>query len=365
MVLPHFTCPRIKDGLTFSYGGEYDVCTLRFYSSNPQDSGLKINKHTLADFRSSEYYLDLIAKQEAGEWPKGCENCLEAELKGQVSDRQFLLAAQPAGKYLHINASNLCDSDCVMCGPKLSTKIASRLKLYPDKESAYIGSIEYGVRSIWDDQNSSANLLIAAEEANWINVLGGEPMIDQKLWDFLGIAARPDLGISIYTNMNTFPDLDMLETISRFKTAELHVSIDAIKEQYEWIRHGLNWNKLLRNLIMLKQMKLKFMIHCEVQAHNLLDLKNHISFFNETGVHVSYKSISFPKLLRPRNAPRWVLEETLNELVSCCAPNDLIEQISRELLDHDPTMGTRLENHTKYLNSHRKHKFDTKTWRIL
>jgi MoaA/NifB/PqqE/SkfB family radical SAM enzyme len=245
-----------------------------------------------------------------------------------------------------------------------STKVMARLKQQPDPNKAYLGKLQVPVRSIWNDPSTLDNLREAAKWTDHIHFGGGEPLLDHRLWDFLESIVRSDLSISFVSNLNTLPTPRGFELLKSFKTAGINVSIDATGDLYGWMRHGLEYNTVMKNLAMTRSKQIDVAVNCEVQAHNVANMPAHWAEFKKIGVTTDYYFVDKPVLLRARNAPIYILKEAVDEL-----PSDADEQLSHGLRQsieyHDPEMSAKLINHTTYLNTHRKFTFDCDSWKVF
>lgn len=351
-----FYCNRIKNGLAFTPNGDYDVCCERDLSAS---SRISVSDMSPADFLKSDYYLKLNEDVKKGNWPKGCEECQWAELVGFKSLRQAENFSTE--KRLHVVTSNVCDSDCIMCGPNQSSSIAARLKKFPDPNINYHNQ-GFAVSNIWKNKNSVNHLIEAMKHYDVVNFIGGEPFLDKNLWNFLKTNNRSDLILSFVTNNNTSLDQDQIEIFSKFKQVRIGISVDATDDLYEWIRDGLNWSKLLRNILALKQLSnVVFGATAVVQAHNILNLSKLDLTFSKFRIPIHYQFLTHPALLSPRNAPRWALEQaySMNE------NNDNLKKIIEVCLKYGPMHDLEtLKKHTDYLNSHRTLKFNTDIWAV-
>lgn len=364
--MSRFICPRISKGLSFNYDGTYDVCVSRkrvteLAEDAVHSSGMRINA-PLDQFMSSRYRQDLQANAMLGTWPKGCESCMLAESSGSESLRQSLLHKDE--RYLHVNVGNICDSDCVMCGPQWSSKISARLHKHPDHLQVYLGTAQTKTRQIWDDADAVSNLVQASSWAEHIHLLGGEPLIDPRLWEFLRVIARKDLKISFITNFNTDLDEGKLALLSAFHSVELSVSIDAVGATQEWIRQGVIWKNIIKNMVKARSAGMQISVVCTVQSHGIQDLHDHHDLFSKSGISVSYGFIKLPFLLRTNHAPLRVLESQHDQLTRSGAAQSLLRDLETCMDEHDASMLPALIKHTDYLNSHRQHKFNTETWQV-
>lgn len=356
--MSNFYCPRIKNGIAFTPNRDYDVCGVRNLNLS---SKLGISTVKLDDFLISDYRKNLIATADRGEWPVGCEGCQWLEHIGMKSSRlnEIDIERREGSKPLvHFNSGSICDSDCIMCGPRWSTSIANRLKSYPDPTETYFVLGNDGDELPFDKE-SIQNIKDAVSISKRIKVVGGEPFIDKKLWKFFDEIANKNIDLIISTNGNTFPSNNQINILKKFNRINLVYSIDGTGMMYEWIRENLSFKTLIKNFLKIgPTIDGECHVTAVVQAHNLLNLKDLVKIFK---TNISFNPLVHPSLLAPRNAPRWVIEQALEETKQ----NDVLQKILTMSLNAGPTHDFELlKKHTEYLNGHRTHHFDVNTWTV-
>lgn len=349
-----FHCPRIANGIAFTPNRDYDVCGVRNLDGSSQ---LSIFDVSPGEFRDSPYVRSLQETMAQGDWPRGCEHCRWIEHLGLASSRQ----SATDKKIAHINSGNICDSDCIMCGPRWSTTIANRLEKHPDPTDSFFTLGNPG-HDPWTDSKSYEHMSEACREADEINVVGGEPFLDKRIWKMLDAVASPEKTLKFVTNGNTFPNESQLSIIRRYQQLELSFSIDATGLTYEWIRQGLSWRAVMHNLLMAMQLpNTKISATAVVQAHNVLDLPRLHQTFDASRISMTFEPLVHPMILSARNAPIWTLEQAINGL-----PTDLpLRKFLSHCLSQGPTASPEaISAHTAYLNGHRTHRFDVETWMV-
>lgn len=143
-------------------------------------------------------------------------------------------------KYLEFSTSNLCNQNCVMCGPKFSSKwqnLSNELSKY---------GFEYGY--LPTNRLSEANIkkiIKVLPHLEVINIKGGEPFADPTNFKILEelTTVNKNCRIEIISNLQNIPDniLSILQKIPKEKLS-IGASIDGIDFVYEWIR-GSNFAK--------------------------------------------------------------------------------------------------------------------------
>lgn len=162
-------------------------------------------------------------------------------------------------EHLEIMLSTVCDLKCVYCNQNFSSQWYTeklKYKEIPIKE-ANTNIEEY--ETIWWTWFES----VACKTTNQISFVGGEPLLDDKLYQYIDriIDIRQsknissNMNISIVTNFNTPPKylnklLKLIERISITPGLDLAVciSFESIGNRTEFIRTGVEW-KLFQNNI--------------------------------------------------------------------------------------------------------------------
>lgn len=216
-----------------------------------------IKESTIEEIWQSPNYQDFRKKILTGEFLPNCRKCFEKEAVGiksfrQISNEEFNhlyhLAENetPEIRYLELRFSNVCNLACKTCGPAFS----SAWNQYSDKK--YTLHLHTKNQNIVD---ASKPYLAKIEK---IHISGGEPMLHAehfKLLDELIAINRTDVQLSYNSNLTllTFKNINITDYWRQFKKIKLIVSIDGIGARGEYIRTGLDWDKLVQNIQIIKK----------------------------------------------------------------------------------------------------------------
>jgi len=144
---------------------------------------------------------------------------------------------------LDIRWNNLCNLSCMYCTPKLSSTWQDRLNI---KRSP--------VAKDYQDELLEW-ILLRSHDTKEITLVGGEPMLMKQ--NFKLIESLPDqCKISIITNLNyDLPQLPCIpKMLSRPKENTIwNVSLENTGKQFEYVRHGADWQQIRSNLMYLTQ----------------------------------------------------------------------------------------------------------------
>lgn len=137
--------------------------------------------------------------------------------------------------------NNTCNSSCIYCGPRDSSKWASLLEIANKKHNiTHKGSLNN-----FFEQNKK-NLKTVA-------IIGGEPLLINENISLLDKIPE-QATITIITNLNI--DLEKNKVFQKLvtkKKVHWNISFDNIEDQYEYVRQGSKWNLLIKNLKILGQ----------------------------------------------------------------------------------------------------------------
>ncbi len=225
-----------------------------------------------------------------GERPSECNYCWNVEdNSNSFSDRVFKSSepwSQPHfdeikdldwranfnPKYVEVNFSNTCNFKCAYCGPDYSTKWVEEI----NKFGGYNLSFNYNSIENWDlnkvrpykqtEQNPYVENFWKwwpelYQSMDTFRITGGEPLLSKDTWDVLdSIIENPNpnrnLKLSINSNLGVTDDLvdklilklDKIISEDRVKEVIIFTSCDAYGKQAEYVRYGLEFDKLFSNI---------------------------------------------------------------------------------------------------------------------
>jgi len=161
---------------------------------------------------------------------------------------------------LEVSLGNTCDMKCMYCNHIYSSQWATEglknktLSIEEYRAAASKPKQEFlDLFWKWVD-------LEAKHSVERIGIIGGEPLITPEFYDFLDKllevyddVPHSNTNIWIVTNMNSEPKyfdrfIDYIPKLVKKFHLEIHVSMESIEEQAEYIRNGLNWNTFESNV---------------------------------------------------------------------------------------------------------------------
>jgi len=238
-----------------------------------------------------------------------CAKCWRAEANGQQSRRtqQNMLADTIYNLSIEniqsmcerdgydptiyqITTSNVCNGACIMCGPEDSSKWQSLLKQY--------------------DKREIENIDINFDTAKYVELLGGEPLLEQKNIEILKKLNR-NCVVSFITNGSIDMKQELIDLLSEFKKIIICMSIDGIGPVFEYQRWPLKWSKLLENLSKFKKLGCDLSVSYTITNVNLPYKQETIDWFESQNLKYIINECNRPHYFAI-TAP--ISEETIQEL---------------------------------------------------
>ena len=237
--------------------------------------------------------------------PRNCEGCYLQEKGrsdlGSISSRLYYLK-EVGGKtdlrifdrkenfflkHVDLRWTNSCNQACVYCSPDLSSKWAQELnvKIKSKKESR-----EDVKNYIFENIGSLQNVYLA----------GGEPMLMKENIEFLKLLKEknPNCSIRVNTNLST-TQTGIFDLLCEFKNIHWTVSVEAIENEYEYIRYHGSWNDFQKNLQTINKLDHKISFNMLHFILNHASLFACVDYLRDKGFHDN--SFIIGPLYTPRN----------------------------------------------------------------
>jgi organic radical activating enzyme len=235
-------------------------------------------------------------------------------IKQKIKDQDFSSADYPTTWELDIG--NLCNLSCIMCNSSLSNKIQQEVKLHQEEFKIFptlIKQAQDAKDSSWlDDKDIQHQLAFIKHNLRWLKIQGGEALAVKGIRDFLETLDQEKVVLSLTSN-GTILDDRLLKNLSEFKKVEISISVEAIGEANDWIRHGSNWTTIQKNIDQLRALKnIELQINHVLQATSIIYLPAVVEFCEIRKLHLA---------LLPLTQPIW-----LN--VAVCTENMLHQMVT-------------------------------------
>ena len=232
-------CPLPWTGLAVEPDGTVRNCAI----SRKQIGNLKYS--TIESLLNNNINQDIRTSLTNDVWPSACSQCERVEqIDPLFSNRAYQLNLQPNVDYtgqhhlqqLDLRWSNTCNYACVYCSPNLSSQWAKELgeKVNADREN-FVKLKDYAF----------ANLADLKE----VYLAGGEPLVIKENLELLEQLhqVNPDCLVRITTNCSNL-DNKIYRKICEFKNVKWEVSVEAMDQQFEYIRYPGVWSEFESNL---------------------------------------------------------------------------------------------------------------------
>ena len=257
------------------------------------------------------------AKMLDGQRPKECEFCWALEDQGNMSDRAYRskdvyepglieeaikqgATGNPTPRYVEVNFNQACNLKCAYCSPHLSTEWYKEVKKFGSyKLSDSQHNHPHYVESLGID-NSPNNPYVQAfwdwfpeiyPTLKTFRMTGGEPLMDKntfKVFDYVKQNPKKDLQLSITSNccppgdqwqkfIDDLKDITDKDAIDHFM---LFCSLDSWGKQAEYIRNGLDFDVLYKNVTQFLRESNKHSLTFIVTA-NILSLPNWLEYIKQ------------------------------------------------------------------------------------
>ena len=394
--------------------GHQKICCMpdQFIEKNDGYRHYKMQDGLLAGW-NSDYMKNIRLSMLNGRKLRECEKCYEKESKGLPSLRtnsgsdkgietfkpmtntDGSLDTMPHDIELHFG--NVCNLRCKMCSSFFSHMIGKELLSIKKDDPNFFHWIQRqgGHVNNWSTGDLSAvydwykDKSVKEKIFNEINdhvdriqIIGEEPTIIPEFWELMEFLYKKgtlkNKIFKIVTNgTNTNPK--MIKWFSEAKFISVMVSIDALNERNKYIRFPADWNTLLKNLDVYKNLKKShgnaaYSIIPSPQILNIDQLTEMCLFFEELGHPLSLNpTVTGPTICDYQYFPleyKQKAKQKLQKNISLVKNNNNRAHIQRYIKDLDVDYEDKefmkitvksFVTYNDYMDKYRK----TDSWRVL
>ena len=269
-----------------------------------------LNRDTIDQLWNNDHYKQARLKMLKGEKVSACTKCYDEEAGGVLSHRLIqnhlweekegdneghvgkhgmdkLIAETKEDGYLEaepisfdFRLGNTCNLQCIMCGPKDSSKwvgLAKQLGQIDKWDTSKFNWIEN--KDFWDNQ-----FLPLLPNIQHLILAGGEPMYLKQhiplLEKIVEQGYAKNIKLRYHTNATITPSNRIFELWKEFKYIDLCMSIDSYEEKNSYIRHPDRWNDILDTLHMVDGApdNIGPRINCTINAINVFYMPEFIEW---------------------------------------------------------------------------------------
>lgn len=232
-------------------------------------------KGDLGDYNNGEY-LNNIKKMMLDKnmdfINNTCSECINMEKVG-ISSRRLKLFDDPVVQensnnllFFDYRPSNLCNLKCSMCNEFASSMIAKEKKI--EIKQDYIRDGDYKKL----DLQNLFQIMIA----------GGEPSIQQEVYDFLNYCIEIGIHNTCHlqfttnaTNCNT----KWMSMLEKWKSKSVEISLDGTGKTFEYVRTHSNWKSVEKNCEHYERIFDEVTYHITALAYNIPNVEDWIEWF--------------------------------------------------------------------------------------
>jgi MoaA/NifB/PqqE/SkfB family radical SAM enzyme len=232
--------------------GNVDHCCISYNSIG------NIHEHSLSSAIAGKKNIAIKSEMLAGNKAQGCYKCYSP---GGEADRDYLRDVQlrhfeqwlpdfslydkPENfelQYADLRMRNTCNYACVYCSPTLSSTWAAELKEFVKTNEDAIDNVS---GFFYDNMSTLKQMYLA----------GGEPMLikeNEVLLERL-LEVNPTCSLLVNTNLSMIEGNRIFELLTKFENVQWLISVEDIKQRYNYIRYPGDWNVFAANLALLKR----------------------------------------------------------------------------------------------------------------
>lgn len=308
--------------------GRMSFCCLA--SRSPDDQN--INTHSVEQAWQDPVRLSVIDSIKKGEPNPACNLCWKTESLGSVSHRhnvnkRYLLNKNNFSKFLpqitpgetfvdmEIQHTNICNLKCGMCYEKNTHSLAAENRQLgiSNSQSVYNWNI--------------AKVTDKISDTKWLNIRGGEPLINQELQDQVNLWI--DQGLLDNTTLCITTNATKIDrwwtTLERIPKLQIMASVDGFGDVYNYLRYPGNWDITSNNILDLQKIA-PVSILCTVQNMNIFSVHKLIEWADQYKIPVDLYPLDNPEIYRTTNLPQGLLDSSVQRLENL----DLIQQTTAE-----------------------------------
>jgi len=211
--------------------------------------------------------------------PTPCQTCVEKNWYSEFDQKLINNVDDFSIKSVDARWGTTCQLSCMYCSQDWSStwsKLISNSKSIPIHNSRI--------------KNTESIFELFDNKISRVSMLGGEPLLLKENLRLLDIIDN-DTGVEIFTNLNM--NLDNNEIYQRLisrPNVNWYVSMETVKEKFEFVRRGAKWQQQVENLTKLSKTSPKSLSlqsqYCVYSAFDLVDLFDFCSQFDNSTVNL-------------------------------------------------------------------------------
>jgi MoaA/NifB/PqqE/SkfB family radical SAM enzyme len=293
-----FFCAAPWRGLHINPRGDVKTCC----AGNPNMLG-NLNSASIDQILNSDLMQEIRKSLSQGRPHEYCSNCVRAERFGADSERNWHNNVNPnfdyaqAGAFYHypvivdVRWNTTCNLSCNYCGEACSSKWAA-IKKIPFRSGA---RPYYEQVCDFIDQHR--------EHIHEVALVGGEPLLLPENERLLDVIPKDSI-VTLITNLSVNLESNKIfqKLINRNRVG-WSMSFDNIDQRLEYVRHGAEWEIIVKNLKTIKNLMHDQGhwggIHAVYNIYNATRICEFREFSADQGVTVLWQNLFQPEYLDP------------------------------------------------------------------
>ena len=132
-----------------------------------------------------------------------------------------------------------------------------------------------------------------------IVITGGEPLLDNQLFDVLDAVSNSSAVINIYTGLGVDAKRfqRMLDKIKQIPTAMISVSAECTHKFYEFNRYGNLWTEFIDKIKLLQKSNIEFRFSTAISNLTVIGLADFIKYFVDQRIGLVF--VNQPSMMAP------------------------------------------------------------------
>jgi len=266
------------------------------------------NTNDLNSVLRSDLWKNIRKDLDVGTKINGCRICWKTESTGNSSKRNWANKLFNDDKIiledLELSLDHTCNMMCRVCRPEQSSVwnaandvVEKFYNMRPHVYSLnkYVSSYPKKIKKVLDKTDLS--------HIKNIRLVGGEPFFSKNIdWLINKLYTTADvneLWFAINTNGSVFPKKNVLDKLKQFKKISIDLSIDAIGDLANCIRHGVDWDVVYKNIIKWKDFSeeyknVKVSIHSTISILNCNKMQEVVDFCETNNLNFSFHKVTDP-----------------------------------------------------------------------
>lgn len=240
-------------------------------------------------------------------WPDACLPC---KLQEKERNFSFRMAANKEDDEIfdyswprawNIKFGNVCNLACWTCSENSSSvilqhKIKAGITLETDHDPNQV------FLNQWPQLEADVLRSYEHHETVTLTLLGGEPLYNKHVISFLRKLIELDLAkrtkLEFHTNGTVLPSKIFSKIEANiWKYLCIFVSLDASGKFVEWLRYGASWEKIKKNIQLIKNIANYVEIHCTLSVLNINHLYQLEEYASRENLKLNVNCVTSPNFM--------------------------------------------------------------------